>query len=200
MKLAVLLVLIWFLPLLSHADGDKWRLRQDSDAIRIYQQATESGYAITRGMMEMQTSLHVLLDIMKDSSTCRHWLFACKESHRVKQYNAKQRLDYTVIDSPLWFADRDMYIHSTTSFEPTSKTLVIQLSGREHHDKGKAGRVRLQNLRGLWRLQQSAPNTVRVLYQIYANPQLMPSALLDAYVVHSVFETLKSLNSLVEKK
>lgn len=191
-----LFIILFSLSLLTNARTTTWTLYQDSAGIRIYQQATSSGYAITRGTMEMQTSLKTLLAIMKDRSTCQQWLFSCKEGYLVKQYNLQQRLDYTVIDSPLWFADRDMYTFSSSHIDHQNKTVIIKLSGRENHDKGQEKRVRLKNLQGLWNLQQYTPNKVRVLYQIYANPQLMPSPLLDAYVAHSVFQTLKNLETV----
>jgi hypothetical protein len=58
----------------------------------------------------------------------------------------------------------------------------------------------VKNLQGLWRLQQMTADKVSVFYQIYTNPQLMPSAQLDTYMVQSVFETLKNLNKVLQKK
>lgn len=200
MKYQQLFCLFFLLPSVCYASPEQWELRQHSEGIQIHQQPTKSGYAITRGRMEMKTTLANLTALIRDRSTCQHWLYACKQGHLVKQYNPQQRLDYTVIDSPLWFKDRDMYIYSTLDFNPKSKTTTIRLSGRESHDNGQRGRVRLKNLQGLWRLQQTTADKVSVFYQIYANPQLMPSALLDAYMVQSVFETLKNLNKMLQKK
>jgi hypothetical protein len=197
--LYLIIGLLFLLPTFCRANTETWELRQEKNGIRIDQQATKSGYAITRGIMEMKTSVEALLMLMRDRSTCRHWVFACKEGRLIEQYNPEQRLDYTVIDSPLWFADRDMYIHTSTQFDSKAKTVVIQLSGRENHDKGKVGRVRLKNLQGLWHLQQTAPDKVKVLYQIYSNPQLMASPLLDAYMVNSVFHTLKNMDKVIQE-
>ncbi len=199
MKFHLTIGLLFLLSGFCYADADQWKLRQEKKGIRIYQQATESGYAITRGMMEMETSLDALMTLMGDRSTCPRWVFACREGRLTKQYSPEQRLDYTVIDSPLWFADRDMYIHSITRFDRESKTIVIQLSGRENYDQGQSGRVRLKNLQGLWRLQQISPNKVTVLYQIVSNPQLMTSSLLDAYMVNSVFHTLHNLSMVAQE-
>jgi hypothetical protein len=200
MKYQQLFLLFFLLPSCCYASPEQWQLRQHSEGIQIHQQPTKSGYAITRGKMEMKTTLANLTTLIRDRSTCQHWLHACKQGHLVKQYNPQQRLDYTVIDSPFWFKDRDMYTYSTLDFNPKSKTITIRLSGRENHDNGQRGRVRVKNLQGLWRLQQMTADKVSVFYQIYTNPQLMPSAQLDTYMVQSVFETLKNLNKVLQKK
>ncbi|CAA6826312.1 MAG: Unknown protein [uncultured Thiotrichaceae bacterium] len=198
-KVYLLVVLLFMLALVSVANASPWELRRDNAGIKVYQQATASGYAITRGMLEMTTSLEALLTLMGDRSTCSNWVHACIRGELIKQYSPEQRLDYTVIDSPLWFADRDMYIHSITRFDRQSKTVLIELSGREHHDEGQSGRVRVKNLQGFWRIQQHESGKVAIVYQIYSNPQLIKSTLLDAYMVDSVFMTLNNLNRVLQE-
>lgn len=187
--------LLLILPV--NADTRTWKLKRDKTGIKIYQQATNSGYALTRGSIDIEASLDLLLSIMGDTNNCSRWVYACKYSQVVNQYNEQQRLDYKVIDAPLWFADRDMYIYSTASFDYKNKTFFIRLEGREKHDTGKKGRVRIKNLRGNWRLQQLQSSKTAVSYQIHANPQLPPSAILDAYMAESVFQTLNNLRELV---
>lgn len=184
------------LLLLSHTVMAEWQLRRDTPDIRIYQKPTKSQYPLTRGETSVNTSLASLLSLMYDPNTCPHWVFACKHSQLVNQYTIRQRLDYTVIDSPLWYADRDMYIHSTASFDPHTRTFIIRLSGKEHHDNGQPGRVRIRNLYGLWHLQQTAPHKTVIRYQLHGNPQLPASSLLNLYMVESVFQTLSNLRAL----
>ncbi|WMP19432.1 hypothetical protein [Thiothrix lacustris] len=195
--LASIALLAGMTPL--HADAEEWVLRRDEAGIRIHQQQTASGYAITRGSIQVDTSLDALVSVMRDRSTCPRWVYACKEGHLTKQYDAKRRLDYTVIDSPLWFADRDTHIESTTDFAPKSGILTIRLTGREDYDNGQQGRVRVKDLQGLWRFQSLEPTKTRVTYQIYSNPQLPASSLLDAYMVDSVFQTLNNLAAIAHE-
>lgn len=197
MRRHLITIMLFLLPL-SHATASEWQLRRDQANVRIYQQATKTGYPLTRGETTVNVSLVSLLSLMHNPATCPQWVYACKQSRLVKQYDARQRLDYTVIDSPLWYADRDMYIHSAASFNPQTKTFTIRLTGKENHDQGQPGRVRIRNLYGLWHLQQTAPDKTIVRYQLHGNPQLPASPLLNIYMVESVFQTLHKLGALVQ--
>ncbi len=171
-------------------------LKRDSGGIKIYQNPTPTGYALTRGELTIPASLTSIITVMEDRTTCQRWLYACKQGHLVKQDSRTQRLDYTVIASPLWFADRDMYIYSQTSFDQSKKLLTIRLTGKEDYDQGQPGRIRIRALHGLWQLKEESPTTTQVTYQIHGNPQLPASGFLDAYMVESVFQTLNKLRAL----
>lgn len=195
----LLIILLLFLPLFGHTNETAWLLKREESGIRIYQQSTDSGYALTRGEVEIPASLDALLAVMRDPAACPQWVYACKQSTLVQQYDPAQRLDYTVIDSPLWFADRDMYIHSSASFDRQSKTFRVQLTGKENYAETRAGRVRINHLYGSWKLQQTEANKTSLSYQLHGNPQLPASSLLDAYMVESVFQTLSNLGRLAQE-
>lgn len=192
--ISLLILLLYFTTGL--AADQQWTLQREAAGIRIHQKPTATGYALTRGELMIKAPISAVVTVMDDRTTCPRWVYACKQGRLVRQYNKTQRLDYTVIDSPLWFADRDMYLHSTASFNQQTKTLTIRLSGREQHDQGQAGRVRIKAMHGLWQLQEKSPNVTRVMYQIHGNPQLPASTVLDAYMVESVFNTLQNLQKL----
>lgn len=194
-----LMVMLWLAASACHAQPAEWALRRNDAGIMIYQQANASGYAVTKGETEIPASLDALLTLMRDTSACPLWVFACKEERVVRQYSLEQRLEYAVIDSPLWFADRDMYIHSTARFDRQSKTFAVSFKGEENYDKGQAGRVRILDLWGSWRLQQLAPGKTHLSYQLHGNPQLPASSLLDMYMVESVFQTLSNLSQLMQQ-
>ncbi len=141
----------------------------------------------------MQTSLGAVLSLMRDSKACSRWLHSCKYNQTIRHDAPSKRLDYTVVDSPLWFADRDMYVYSTSEYDKVTKTLTIRNSGRENFDKGQPNRVRIKSIQVFWQLKQIAPDKISVLYQLSSSPQLANSSFLDAYVVESVFQTLRNL-------
>lgn len=199
-KLHVTLILLLTLSPLCLANMDDWELKRSTESIRVYQKPGPSGYAITRVDADLNSSMDSLLMLMRDRSTCPRWVHACREGQLTTQYSPERRLDYTVIDSPLWFADRDMYIYSTTKFEPKSRMLFIHLTGKENQDNGQVGKVRVRSLEGFWRFQQLERNKVRVTYQISSNPQLPASALLDAYMADSSFRTIENLSTISQEE
>lgn len=196
----ILLSLMAALLLLSgYVQTAQWQLKREQAGILIYQQATATGFALTRGVVKTPASLDAVLTVMRDPALCPRWVYACKERQLVQQYNLRQRLDYTVIDSPLWFADRDMYIHSSADFDHPQRIFTIHLQGQEGQKPETESRVRIRRLWGLWILRESVEDNTpytRITYQIHGDPQLPASALLDAYMVESIFQTLDKLRHL----
>jgi hypothetical protein len=200
LKLGIIAGFTALLNTLCYANTDKWVLARDSDGIKIYQQQTVSGYPITRAIAEMETSPQTLVALMKDRSLCQKWVHSCKSGHLVKQINPHKRLDYTLLSTPLWFADRDMYIQTTQSFDSTSKTTVLRLNGKENYDKGQANRVRIKHIQGFWRIQKITGHKVKLVYQMYSNPQVPSSRFLNAYIVETTFQTVNRLKRLAENR
>lgn len=190
-----LLALLTLAPA-CYAGENQWVLKRDADDVRIYQQPTASGYPLTRGETVITVAPGVLIAAISDRKNCSRWVYACRQGELVKYYSETQRLDYTVIDSPLWYADRDVYIRSDASLNRQAKTVTIRLSGQENYDKEFPGRVRIRDVYGLWHLRRITPDTTGLTYQIHSNPQLPPSALLSAYIAESTFQTLKKLRQI----
>lgn len=196
----VISLLVFSIPLCSlHADTQKWMLKRESQGIRIYQQPASSGHAITRGMMEMESSIDAVLSVMRDSKACIRWLYACKSNRTISVESPSKRLDYTVIDSPFLYADRDMYVYSTSEYNKNTQTLTIRNSGRENYDTGQPNRVRIKSIQAFWQLKKISPNKISVIYQLSSNPQLMKSSFLDNHVAESVFHTLRNLEKVSQQ-
>ena len=201
MKKYTISLLIFSISFFSlHGESSSWILKRESQGVRIYQQPASPGHAITRGMIEMESSIDAVLSVMRDNKACSRWLYACRSSQTISsEPGGSERLDYTIIDSPLLFADRDMYVYSTSEYDKTNQTLTIRNSGRENYDKGQPNRVRIKSIQVFWQLKKIAPNKISVLYQVSSNPQLMKSSFLDNHVVESVFHTLRNLEKVSQQ-
>lgn len=181
---------------LLDAAPQKWTLQRDLQRVQIYQQPSTSGHAITRGIMEMNSSIGAVLSLMRDSKACHRWLDACLLNQTIQSDSPSERLDYAVIDSPLFFSDRDMYVYSITEYDKATQTLTIKNSGRENYDEGQPNRVRIKSIQAFWQLKKISPTKISVLYQISSNPQIIRSTYLDHYVADSVFRTLINLDKV----
>ena len=190
------LICICLLIFTSYTQAAEWKSVRNESGVTVQQQPTSSGYAITRSSKEMQTTLPTLANILQTPKISKYLIHMCRDGWMVKQYDKANRLDYVVIDSPLLFEDRDLYVHSHASWHPPTKTVLIKMSGRENHDTGQQGRVRIKDFAGYWKFQQTAPNKVLVTYQVYNNPQIPGGALLDATLADSAFYTLLNLEKL----
>ena len=184
--------------LVSTATAAEWQLKRQEAGIEVYQQPTPSGYAITRGSREVEASLPVLMNVLRDAGVCVQLIFSCRSGRVAETYSQTERLDYVVIDAPLLLDDRDIYIHSSSTYDAANKTVLIRLAGRENHDAGQPGKVRVKGLAGFWRFQQTSPDKAMVTYQIYSDPQIPGGSFFSGVLEESVFYTLENLAKLVK--
>ena len=185
------------IQLSAAVSANEWIEKQNERGILIQQQPTASGYAITRGTREIATTLPVLVNVLRDAGVCKELIFSCKSGAVVETYNKNERLDYVVIDAPLLLDDRDIYVHSSSSYDRATKTVLIRLSGREKHDAGQPGKVRVRGMSGFWRFQQMTPDKAQVTYQVYSDPQIPGGSFFSSVLAESVFFTLENLAKLV---
>ncbi|MGB0845289.1 MAG: hypothetical protein ACPGSM_01145 [Thiolinea sp.] len=174
----------------------EWKVVMNKSGVNVQQQSTASGYAITRGSIEINTTLPVLATILQSPKISKDLIHMCRDGWMVKKYDKANRLDYLIIDAPLMFEDRDIYVHSHSSWNAATKTVLIRMSGREKHDAGQPGRVRIKDFQGYWRLQQTTPDKVMVTYQVYNDPQIPGGSFLSFAFADSAFQTLLNLEKL----
>ena len=199
MKNSILLFTLLIFSAASQANDNHWQIKKQQNGISVSQQMTASGYPITRGSLEVDSSADAIITVIRDNSICPRWLFSCRQSNLVEQITPTTRLDYAVIDSPFLYADRDLYTFTEFSYDRATQTALIRMSGRETHDKGQPGRVRIKDLQGYWSMKKLSATKTALTYQMYSNPQLMASGFLNNHLVDSVFHTLKNLAAVTKE-
>lgn len=199
MKNYALLFMLLLFCAAAQANNNPWQLKKQQNGISVSQQMTDSGYPITRGSLNVDSSADAIITVIRDNSICQRWLFSCRQSKLIQQITPTTRLDYAVIDSPFLYADRDLYTFTEFSYNRATQTAVIKMSGRETHDKGQPGRVRIKDLQGYWSMKKISANRTALTYQMYSNPQLMASGFLNSHLVDSVFHTLKNLAAVAKE-
>lgn len=183
-----------------YAAEPAWQLKRDAQGMQIYQKPTDSGYAITRGEVEVNSSIDALVAVIDDRTNCSQWLHACIRGHVKQQETHKiERIDYTVIDAPLWLKDRDMYTQSRGRYNPQTQTFTIQFRGLDDYGQQDPERVRIQQLYGSWVFKRLAPQRTHISYEVHGNPQLPWSSLIDLFIVDSIAHSLSHLNRLAQQ-
>ena len=193
MKIGILSFVLLLASAIAQANDNSWQLKRQQNGISVSQQMTDSGYPVTRGSLEVDASADAIISVIQDSSACTRWLFSCKQSQLIQQITPTTRLDYAVVDSPFLYADRDLYTFTELTYDRATQTAIIRLSGRENHDKGQPNRVRVKDLQGYWSMKKITAEKTALTYQLYSNPQIMKSGILNKHLVDSVFHTLSNL-------
>ena len=125
-----MLFMLVFSCAVAQANTTTWQLKKQENGISVSQQMTDSGYPITRGSLEVDSSADAIITVIRDNSICQRWLFSCRQSKLIQQITPTTRLDYAVIDSPFLYADRDLYTFTEFSYDRATQTAVIIMSGR----------------------------------------------------------------------
>ena len=181
---------------LAHATGS-WRPISNERGIQLFQRTVPGKvYQENRVNMVIKGTVAGIAAILNDASLCTKWVSDCRFSKVVQRLNTAERINHTVIDAPLLYEDREMYFHSSARYQSAHKTLVISMMGQDDFGPAHEQRVRVKSIRGTWRLQQVNDLQVRVDYQMYSDPQVMPAIIVDTFISESLFKTMDKLRSL----
>lgn len=177
--------------------ASEWQQIITQDGITISQRSVPGKtYKQTQGVAVMPGTIAPLVAIIQNGALCTQWLNYCRSSKTVKNLSPTERVDYTVMDAPYLFKDRDMYIRSIISYDSTSRTATIELNGLDDYGPVQAGKVRVLSLRGYWRFQQVNEQQVKMDYQIYSNPRITPASAVNRSSPKGVFKTFTKLHQL----
>lgn len=183
------------IPAVQAAGG--WQEKLNKSGIVLSQRAVPGkAYQQIQGQMVISGRIDPLVGILNNPGLCSQWLNNCLSSKIVEQVNPAERINYTVVDAPLLYEDRDMYIRSKASYDSQAKAATITLQGIENYAAAQGKRVRVKSLNGFWRFQQLNEHQVRVSYQMYSDPQITPASAVDSFSPESLFKTFSNLRRL----
>jgi hypothetical protein len=195
-RLILLLGLGFGTSVTQAADG--WREMLNKSGIVLSQRALPGKtYQQIQGQMIVNGRIDSLVGILNNPQLCSKWLNGCLSSSVVSQLSPAERINYTVVDAPLLFEDRDMYVRSKASYDSHSKAVTITLQGVDNYGAAQGKRVRVKSLNGFWRFQQQNDQQVKVNYQMYSDPQITPVSAVDSFSPESLFKTFSNLRKLV---
>lgn len=177
-----------------------WKIQKNTAGISVYSRdVADTGIDEIQGATFVNTSLASLLGVFLDPKSALEMLPNCKQFKVVEVTSPAERITYSVVGAPWPFDDRDTYMHSKVSYDEAKKRIEIRMSGRENYAGTHAGKVRVHDMRGLWRFTEVKPGRVKVVYQIFSDPQVPSEGAVNGQVVDMVHKTLGNLRSMVKR-
>lgn len=174
-----------------------WQEKFNKSGIVLSQRTVPGkAYQQIQGHMTISGRIDPLVGILNNPGLCNKWLNSCISSKIVEQVTPAERINYTVIDAPLLYENRDMYIRSKAAYDSQAKAVTITLQGVENYAAVQGKQVRVKSLNGFWRFQQLDEQQVRVSYQMYSDPQITPVSVVDSFSPESLFKTFSNLRTL----
>ncbi|MEZ5536650.1 MAG: hypothetical protein R3F02_13625 [Thiolinea sp.] len=177
--------------------ADNWREVLNKSGIVLSQRDLPGKtYQQIQGQMTLKGRIDALVGILNNPGLCKQWLNGCLASNVVKQINPAERINYTVVDVPFPFQDRDMHVRSKASYDSKTDTVTIALQGIDNYAGAQQNRVRVKSLNGFWRFRQLDEQQVSVSYQMYSDPGITPVAAVNSFSADSLFKTFSNLRQL----
>ncbi len=177
-----------------------WSLVKEKAGIVVEQRpVVGSELKESRGTVVIPATIDALAAVLEDAAACPQWMHDCKEGRSIELISNRERVNYSVIDAPYWFDDRDVYVRSKIRYRADSGVLSIELLGDADYAPVVEGRVRVLDLVASWTFEPAAGGNVKATYQVFNNPQIDRIKSVNKNLVKTVFSTLSNLRELVRQ-
>lgn len=178
----------------------EWVLVKDKNGVLVEQRAVVgSKLKETSGSLVIAATVEALAAVLADSEACPEWMHGCKIGRSVALINLGERVNYSVIDAPYWYDDRDAYVRSSIRYTPDIGVLRVDLKGDADYAPLEKGRVRVLDLFASWTFEPVGDSHVEATYQMYNDPQIGVPKSVNKNLVKTVYNTLRNLQKIVQK-
>lgn len=195
---ATLFSLLAFTTILM-AQG-QWDLVKNKDGIKVYNRKMEgSKLKEFKGNVQIKASVNDVVKFLSNHTNHDKFMYKAKSGsvEIVKKDPTGDFYTYMIIQTPWPASNRDL----VTKYhkEPTEKdgTVIIRVSAVNDIRPEVKGIVRVENMKGYWKISPLPNGMVDVTHQAYSSPGgNVPEGLANSASVDAPFEMLESLRKL----
>lgn len=186
------------------AQPGEWHLEKD-DAKKDIQVFTReipgSELKEFRGVTHIKAPVSAFVALLKDPAQATSWMHNVKKFEVMETRSDLENVVYTVNDTPWPVTNRDVYIRSVFSQDPSTFAVTVSLTGLADYKPKNSDFVRMPALTGAWTFTPQQNGVVEVSYQVHANPGgSLPNWLVNAIVVDTPYNTLNNLQKKVDNE
>lgn len=200
--LFIRVLLASFILFIANVTTD-WRLRRDDSGVKIYTRSVQgSPFEEFKGVVVISnTSLTGVLDIIMDVKNYPVNFPNCGSARVLEQRGKYSDIHYLTIKAPWPVTDRDAIYEATTTFSQNGKHAEVKLIPRGDYKAEIKNFIRVHNGSGFWTLDEIAPNTIQVVYQLHPDPAgEIPAWIANSVIVINPLKTLESLRDIAVKR
>jgi protein tyrosine phosphatase len=178
----------------------EWKLRKDKNGIKVYTRESSDGKSIEfKATTSIQQDIDKVLAIINKTEELHKWQTNLEEAKVIKSVSSTKWYEYSWIDLPWPFANRDAVMLKEVKKDSNGDVTVSMVSKPNTYPV-QEDLVRMNTASGFWKLTKQNSQGVNVIYQFYADPEInMPKWLINMFIVDGPFETLTNLKELAEK-
>lgn len=199
---ALVLLLLWLVPSYAFARVEyPWQPRRDQDGIRVQVRKVPNSESLEfKAVMLVDADIRRVAALYEDASKVTEWYYHSLESSEVKKLGPDEKIHYFAMDMPWPVKDRDSVYKRTKSIHPETGALEYRLSEAPGYVEPQRGRVRVPNLRGLWRFTPKGEGKTEIFYQQHGEAGgHIPAFLVNRLAEDIPFESLSGFRSLLNE-
>lgn len=178
-----------------------WNLVSEEDGIEVYTQTGEnSDLKEIRIICTIKTSMEHITNFLSKVPLYTDWVYKCNSSLLLKQKSQSEFSYYITLDFPFPFDDRDLFIDSKHSIDPTTgvyhSSSVVSKNTALPNDEF----VHISEFESRWEITPQKDGMLLVDYIALSNPGGdIPVWLVNLAITKGPKETMKSFIRMVEE-
>lgn len=196
------LILVLLLTLATPAWAGGWEMVEEENGVKVYQKAIEGrDLPIFRGDTVIDANIYDLLAVISDFDRHVEWMHGCHTAKLLKQIDDLRRVSYNRTDAPWPVDDRDVVLESRVEIQAEKHTVLIHFKSIQSPLKPEVeGVVRMNRLKGYYKLTAESATRTRVQYQVDTDPGgSIPDWVVEAVGEDMPINTLTNLRQQVGK-
>jgi START domain len=195
------LFFVEYLDFTSDVNQEQWNLVKNKNNITVYSRFSEnSDFKEIKVVTEVDASLSSVVALLKDVHNYPNWIYACVKSELIDQTNNYVEYYYTETDTPWPFYNRDIVMYSKMHQDKNTKILRFNSVGVPDKYPLVKNIVRINQIRVSWELIPQKNNTIKIHYQLKADPAgIIPAWLANLTVDIGPYNTMMNMRTELEK-
>ncbi|MEM9888168.1 MAG: START domain-containing protein [Bacteroidota bacterium] len=193
----LLVLFISFCSYFSCTAQTSWKKAYEKDGLLIHTRTSKDGLFEFKSDKTMSQAIEKILSVIRDYKAYPEWSYKTKSLRILERINPDTHYAYTVVDFPFPMKDRDLITYSETTYEANGN-LIISL--KSVPDKiAKTEYVRINKVRGFWKLIPLSDNKTRVIYQLASESVGLPNWLVEMFALEAPIQNMSELGKRAAK-
>jgi hypothetical protein len=186
----------------ARAAAPKWEhiLREDGVTVTT-REVSGRGFPTFRGVGVVHANLFEVLAVLSDIKRYTEWQGSCAEAKLLRKINEREYIVYSRTDAPWPVSDRDTVNRSKVHVDLKRRIVNVKFRAIRTPLKGPvSGVVRMNKLRGHFKLTSLSRDKTKVDYKVDADPEgMLPTWVAKIATKKLPLDTIKQLRRQVRR-
>lgn len=178
----------------------QWELVKNTDGIKVYNRKMEgSKLKEFKGSVQFKASVNDVVKFLSNHTNHEKFMYKAKKGsvEIVKKDTNGDFYTYMIIETPWPASNRDLVTLYHKEAPQKDGSITIRVSSVDDIKPHVKGNVRVEKMRGYWKITPLPNGMVDVTHQAYSSPGgNVPDGLANSAAVDAPFQMLESLRKL----